>query len=139
MTNHDATDDSATNERKYRQGKRVSTLRYRLGPLTRHSTYEAEAVGGALALELIGRERGVRLAIILLNNQSILQAVRNIQSRQAQYILGRIHNMADNIAATPSRRCQTTLRITWISGHDEVAANEDSDLEARKAAAGESS
>ena len=46
--------------------------------------------------------------------------------------------MADKIA-TPSRRCQTALRIAWISGHDEVAGNEDADSEARKAAAGESS
>ena len=75
--------------------------------------------------------------IVMLDNQSIIQTGRNIQPRLAQYILGCIYNMANKIS--PSQRCQMTLRITWISGHDKVVGNENAASEARKAAAGESS
>ena len=43
----------------FRDGQEVKSVRYLLGPLTHHTTYEAEVVGILLALELIHRERSV--------------------------------------------------------------------------------
>ena len=37
-------------------GQEVKSIHYLLGPLTHHTTYEAEVVGVLLALELIHRE-----------------------------------------------------------------------------------
>jgi ribonuclease HI len=122
----------------YKRGRRVAALRYRLGSLATHTTYEAEAIGVVLALQLLGRERSIKSATILLDNQGVIQAVSNIRPRPAQYILGHVHHLA-NKTAMPSRRRRTALRIAWISGHDNVAGNEEADSEARKAAAGENS
>jgi hypothetical protein len=41
----------------YKGGRRTAALRYHLGSLADHTTYEAEAVGVTLALELLSKER----------------------------------------------------------------------------------
>ena len=48
----------------FRNGQEVKSICYLLGPLTCHTTYEAEVVGVLLALELIHRERSVSSATI---------------------------------------------------------------------------
>ena len=48
----------------FRDGQEIRSLRYQLGPLTHHATYEAEVVGVLLAAELIRKERAVHTATI---------------------------------------------------------------------------
>ena len=48
----------------FRNGQEVKSIRYLLGPLTCHTTYEAEVVGVLLALELIHREPSISSATI---------------------------------------------------------------------------
>ena len=43
----------------FRDGQEIQSLRYQLGLLTRHTTYEAEVVGVLLVAELICKERAV--------------------------------------------------------------------------------
>jgi hypothetical protein len=52
----------------YKRGRYARSLRYSLGPLADHTTYEAEATGVVLALELLSIERGVNTAVVLLDN-----------------------------------------------------------------------
>ena len=64
----------------YRNDQLLSSLRYCLGPLDRHTTYDAEGIGVVLALELLQRERGVRKATIRLDNQGVIQSIEHIRS-----------------------------------------------------------
>jgi ribonuclease HI len=119
----------------YKNGICAQSLRYQLGTLEEHITYEAEAVGVTLALELITRERGTATATILLDNQAVIQSLSHVHAKPAQHIIGEAHNMANRLVA-PTRRRRVKLNITWISGHDDVEGNEEEDKEAKKAAAG---
>jgi ribonuclease HI len=122
----------------YKKGRHSKTLRYCLGPLTDHNTYEAEAVGVALALELLSRERGIQTATILIDNQGVIQSLNHVKPKPAQHILSLIYDMANRLS-DPTKRRRTKLRITWISGHDDVEGNEEADKEAKKAAMGDNS
>ena len=55
----------------FRDGQEVKSIGYLLGPLTHHTTYEADVVGVLLTLELIHREYSVSSATIQLDNQAV--------------------------------------------------------------------
>jgi ribonuclease HI len=120
----------------YKNGKRTRSLKYQLGTLKEHTTYEAEAVGVTLALELIAHERGIATATILLDNQAVIQSLSHVRAKPAQHIISEAHDMANRMVASTRRR-RINLNIAWISGHDDVEGNEEADKEAKKAAAGE--
>jgi ribonuclease HI len=82
----------------YKKGRRSKALRYCLGPLTDHNTYEAEAVGVALALELLSRERGIQTATLLIDNQGVIQSLSHVKPKPAQHVLGLIHDMANRLS-----------------------------------------
>ena len=46
----------------FRDGQEIRLLWYQLGPLMRHTTYEAEVVGVLLVAELICKERAAHIA-----------------------------------------------------------------------------
>ena len=83
----------------YRRGRCTKTLRYYLGPLTDHTTYEVEAVGVTLALKLLSHERGIGKAMILLDNQVVIQSLGHVKSLPAQQILSHAHELANRAAA----------------------------------------
>jgi len=62
----------------YKAGRQIKTLSYCLGRLEDHTTYEAEAVGVTLGLELLKKERRVTSAAIKLDNQSVIQSARHV-------------------------------------------------------------
>jgi hypothetical protein len=84
----------------YKKGRYARTLRYCLGPLADHTTYEAEATGVILALELLSKERGINTAVVLLDNQAVIQALSYVKPRPAQFLLNHAHELANIIAAT---------------------------------------
>ena len=122
----------------YKKGKRIADLKYHLGTLAEHTTYEAEANRVLLGLKLLQCMKDVKKATIFLDNQGVIQAIAHHQLKSAQYILGQIHELANRVA-TPSRRRRIDLSISWISGHDGVRRNEEVDAEAKRAAAGNNS
>ncbi|KAF8510315.1 hypothetical protein JB92DRAFT_2728297 [Gautieria morchelliformis] len=117
----------------YRGERKVAGLRYHLGTLDKHTMYEAEAIGVVLGLELLRREKQIKKATVLLDNQGVIQAITHLRPRPAQYIMEHIHDLACRVAALSQRR--------WINlgVHDEVRGNEEADGEAKKAAVGDSS
>lgn len=117
----------------YKSKQIMSSLRYCLGPLEEHTTYEAEGVGVLLALELLQKERGVRTVSIRLDNQGVIQALSYIRARRGQHILRQAYKVANRIS-DPSKRWHLELKIGWISGHDDVEGNEEADKEAKLAA-----
>ena len=120
----------------FRNGQEVKSIRYLLGPLTRHTTYEAEVVGVLLVLELIHREHSVSSATIRLDNQAVIQALGGHSAKPAQALLNLVHEGSNDWLTSNSNSNssgQRQLGIHWISGHDGVHGNERTDEEARRA------
>jgi hypothetical protein len=95
-------------------------------------------VGVALALELLSRERGIQTATILIDNQGVIQSLSHIKPKLAQHILSQVYEMANRISDL-TRWHQTELKITWISGHDDIDGNKEAEKEAKKDAIGDNS
>ena len=76
--------------------------------------------------------------MILLDNQAVVQSLGYIKPWPAQHILNYAHELANRVA-TPSKQQKAGLRVSWISGHDEVIGNERADMEAKRVAKGDSS
>lgn len=118
----------------YRGQAPPRVLRYHLGPLTQHTTYEAEAVGTTLAMHLLEAERNYGKVTIRIDNQSVIQATASYKSRPSHYIIDEFLKQTRSIAAVNKERPNYSLRLAWISGHSEVEGNELVDEEAKKAA-----
>ena len=73
-------------------------LRYCLGPLTRHTTYEAEIVDVILALQLIGKERGGCMVSIKLDNQAVIQALNSREAKPGSSLLDLVHAHCNRLA-----------------------------------------
>ena len=74
----------------YREGKSPRTLRYSLGELMEHTTFEVEAVGVLLAVHLLRRTPNVRKATIRLDSQAVIQLLDIHKPRPAQYLTDKI-------------------------------------------------
>ena len=81
----------------------VKVLRYHLGPLTCHTTYEAEVVGVLLALQLIGKEQSGSTALIKLDNQVVIQALSSCKAKPGNSLLSLIHSHCDRLTAASRR------------------------------------
>ena len=117
----------------FHDGQEIQLLMYHLGPLTCHTTYEAEVVGGLLAAELIRKERAVHTATIRLDSQAVMQALGGRSAKPAQSLLNSVHE-ACHEWLTDRRHHDRQLTIGWVSGHDGVEGNEHADNEAKIAA-----
>ena len=117
--------------------RRPRILKYRLGPSTSHTVYEAEIVGTILATELLRTEPHLtpRVSIALDNNPTI-QASTLRTAAPGCYLADTFHRALTRLLSVhPGTR--VTLR--WVFGHKGVKRNERADEEAKAAAGGESS
>ena len=73
-------------------GLEVRSVRYQLGSLTQHTTYEAEVIGVLLALELLHQEWRVHTASIKLDNQAVIQALGMCSTKPVQSLLNMVHD-----------------------------------------------
>ena len=80
----------------------------------------------------------MQYAIICLDNQGVIQSIRHIHLHPGQKILCTINEM-ENHLSNPLRQRHVTLRITQISGHDNVEGNEEADRVAKEVSKGKSS
>ncbi len=119
----------------------VRILRYHLGPTSRHTTYEAEAVGAILAAHIIKsllddtQDNEATEVTHYADNQSIIKALQARKGKTGQYLIENYRKHTQNI--TQESKHKITLR--WISAHSGVPGNEAVDEAAKEAAAGESS
>ena len=60
----------------YKDGTAMKALRYQLGPLEWHTTYEAELVGMLLGVWMVRHETEVGMASIKADSQAAIQALR---------------------------------------------------------------
>lgn len=145
------------------QGPRlVKSLKYYLGPKSKHTVYEAEGVGITLGLHMLANLKSelADTVIIGVDSQATIKSLKNQRSHAGQYILDHIHDSAETLhekqdsiqhkeqkaaAKRKKRRWKgrkrgvIDLQIQWVPGHMDFAPNERADEEAKKAAQGKSS
>ena len=121
----------------YRGTQPPKVLRYHIGPLTKHTTPDSEAIGVILAMHLLQDEQNFTSASISIDNQSVISATAIRKPRAGQHLILGFMEMADELLrrAGPDPR----LELRWISGHSGVEGNELVDAEAKKASKGDSS
>lgn len=76
------------------------SLKYHLGDLTEHTTYEAEGIGGILAAHLLkGIEPniGQNLVTIYMDSQALLMSLNSRQSAPSQYIKILLNDSLENL------------------------------------------
>lgn len=119
----------------YRQHRRPKSLRYHLGPLTQHTTFDAEAVGAVLGAALLQKERNITTATLFIDCQSIITSTSITRSQSGQQILDEFHHLV-NYSYDNSYRPTFQLRIIWILVHNDVKGNEAVDQAAKEAVQG---
>ncbi|GLB41456.1 putative encoded by [Lyophyllum shimeji] len=143
-------------------GTEEASLQYFLGPMSRHTVYEAEIVGLTLGLHLLTTfSRRLRsLTVIGSDSQAVIKALCNQRPHPAHYLLDHVYDAAeklhvkqDRIARATARRAAINsgsewtdrtrrvidLQVHWTPGHVDFAPNERADEIAKEAARGASS
>lgn len=108
--------------------------RHHLGPIDRHTVYEAEVVGSVLALDIIRHTPRIRLATILLDNQSAISSLSRPSPKSGQII---VEEFLDQVTRILSKRKRLHIRVVWVPGHSDEPGNELADEQAKAAAAGD--
>lgn len=123
----------------YRGNGAPTALKFHLGPLTRNTTFEAEAVGTSLGLQLLLTATLPGESTISLDNQGVIQSTAIYRQRQSHYHFDAIHNQAKKPARKEKDRPNHSLTIVWISGHSGAEGNKEVDTLAKEAAEGSTS
>ena len=100
-------------------------LRYCLGPETKHTVYEGEAVGEILAQHLLLNEtRGFGWhASMYIDNQASIMATQLIYPAPSHH-LDILHN---KVALTKKKHHNIRIMAHWIPSHKKVEGNEEAD------------
>jgi len=117
-------------------------LRHRLGTDKEYSVWDAEAVGGLMALWLLrGSNRISRLPIsIYSDSQAFIKSVGNQRAKLGYHLMEHFTQQGESLLAhaDPTRRPERIM-LQWIAAHENVKGNKRADEEAKRAAAGLSS
>lgn len=120
----------------------VSTLRYRLGPDTEYSIWDAEAAGITMALWLLkGIDRLSHSSVSLYSDsQAVLRSIRAQRAKPGYHWIRGLTDLAETLfSGGVSTNSSSRPKLNWIAAHKDVKGNEKADEEAKKAAAGETS
>jgi ribonuclease HI len=126
----------------YRNDHKIKTLQYKLGPLTKHTVYEAEAVAATMGLYLLKTETPNRLPAqeyveIGIDNHAVISAKHNENPHSGSHLLRHIQEQADTVKAKMYK--PRKLRMVWIPGHEDILGNKRADEEAKDVAQGNGS
>jgi ribonuclease HI len=117
-------------------------LRYQLGTDKEHSVWDAEVVGGILALWLLkdlNRLNQQKISIYT-DNQAFIKAFKAQRASKGYHLIkeftdaAKLLTQSTNPPISPER-----ITLKWIAAHKDVKGNERADTEAKRAAAGETS
>ena len=145
----------------YKNNRVLKTRRAYLGSAKEHTVFEAKLVGVLLALSLLYNLtcQLTTLVIIGLDNQAVLCALNNQDTKLSHYLLDHIHTAVEKLhqkqdqAQNLADFCNTwqagnhliaktcgivNIRLQWVPGHIDFAPNEKADAEAKWATRGQS-
>ena len=80
----------------FHPGCEVKLLRYLLGSMECHTTYEVEIVGVILALHLIREDGEADTASIKLDNQAVIWALTGCGAGPVQALLDMVHGLCED-------------------------------------------
>jgi len=130
----------------YRKGadEPEKILRYHLGLLTKHTTFEGEAVGSILAAWMMQgqTEVGKSTMTSYTDSQAFIKSTGARKAGPGQYLVMEYLRLAEtmnNETDTPIMTDTDKFALKWVAAHKGVAGNERVDEEAKKAAQGETS
>ena len=130
----------------YRKGTEEpeKILRFHLGSLKKHTTFEGEAVGSILAAWLLqGRpEIGKTAVTSYSDSQAFIKATRARNAGPGQYLVLDYLRLTEAMTDDTDIPCPPDMpkfALKWIAAHEGVTGNERVDEEAKRAAQGESS
>ena len=143
----------------------LGTLRYRLGTESEHTVYEAEVTAVLLALHLLMQvQRVLKRVTIGVDNQAVLQGLKNQRSKPGHHLLDRVHDALEDFQVKQARnrghliegyrlgrgkvelnrksrgwkdwklRKWCKVKFVWVPGHEDIDGNEKADEEAKQAA-----
>lgn len=106
----------------------LSRLKAYLGTSKEYGNYEAELVGGLLAMQLVKGlpDMGGKVIFIYTDNQAFIHATARPKAAPGQYL---IQEFLKAVANSPA-----SIRLVWISGHSDVRGNKQADKLAKEAA-----
>ena len=104
-----------------------------LGPLSRHTVYEAEVAGIALAVDIIIEMQVTGKIAILLDNQAAITSMTKRKPHSGQAL---VKMAQESICNLINRHHEIELTIVWVPGHEGVEGNEKADRAAKEAAEG---
>jgi ribonuclease HI len=130
----------------YRKGveEPEKILRFHLGSLKKHTTFEGEAVGSILAAWMLQgqAEVGKSAATSYTDSQAFIKATGARKTGPGQYLVLeylRLTDIMNDGTDVPSTAGTKKFALKWVAAHKGVAGNERVDEEAKRAAQGESS
>ena len=141
----------------------LKSVRYQLGSEMEHMVYEAEVTAVLLALHLLTQiERDLRMVTIGVDNQVVLQGLRNQKSKPGHYLLDRVHDALEDFQVKQARnrgrmvegyrmgrgrvrlddgsqgwkdwklKRWCKVNFVWVLGHKEIDGNEKADEKAKQ-------
>jgi len=117
-------------------GGTPKVLRYHLGPSTKHTVYEGEIIGLTLGVTLLRREISCAKASTAADNLACLHASTNRKPHPAHYLIDKLLRAIESLER---RHPNIDFTLRWVPGHKGIEGNELADVEAKKAARGDSS
>ena len=120
----------------------TNVLRYRLGTDKEHTVWDAEVVGGILALWLLKDSNSISRHPITIysDNQAFIKAFKAQRIKKGYHLIKEFTRLAEQLTAVPNPPINPErINLKWIAAHKDVIGNEKADTEAKKAAAGDSS
>jgi ribonuclease HI len=129
-SSHDGGVGAAAIIYKKGQPRPVAQAKAHLGRSDKHNSYEAEVVGGILAMWLIANTQGTRRTVVSIysDNQAFIKAAVKPSATPGQYL---VREFAKEVNHSEAR-----INLRWIPGHVGVRGNEAVDKLAKEAAAG---
>ena len=119
-----------------RRGKPDKCLRFHLGSDRNYTVYNGEQVGMILGLTLLLSEDRVPSVFMGVDNQAAIQATLATYSHSGHTLTDLFISLLDR---TLEKHDLPHLDIWWVPGHADIPGNEAVDMEAKKAARGDTS